>query len=296
MQETTKQLAKSLVFEKKLENDKNSSVGKQHKKTQQLLDYYNNKCFVDTQEKNDNETIRNSTNDLPYLNANSKVFNIQENPKYKNDLARVETGKITVDKQKDNKNDKNNLTLKRLTQKLKSNADSLATHEYYTPVYKGNSPSVRNFDLPAAGKATGDVHKTLMASESAEIKNLGKGIIFDSSTSLRQANTELKSQSEMSNNIGSLYDLDKQKKRTLKVMGRVNKNLAKLHSHTKANWSIADVPLKYITKPVATSKINSKLDVYEDFNSKSAKKRDRYEDFSGEGKLIKQSDLTQKIK
>ena len=83
LQETTKQLAKSLVFERKLENEKSSKVGGQEEQTQQLLNYYNNKCFVDLQESNEKLKKNAVKRDLPYLKANSKVFNIDANPKYK---------------------------------------------------------------------------------------------------------------------------------------------------------------------------------------------------------------------
>lgn len=296
LQESSKTLAKSLVFDRKIQDEKALKVGSQVNETQMLVDYYNNKHFIDRVEEGNakRQTIRHKSVteiDLPYLKANSKVFNKDENPKYGRDVSRLETLNLTMNSE--SVTNQASPTTRKLNSKLRSKLASMNTGEFYTPgsrikFYKPEAAS-------AAGKPSGSVQKTLAMSGSADPISFRRSLDYDHPFKSQRNESAIKIDKgeDRSQLEKSICSLTTHKRRTLKIMENINKNIAKLHKHSKVNWSIKDVPLNLLTKPASTIKSKESMLTYNQKSQSLGKDFEpKYDDFiTGAGYLKQPSEL-----
>jgi hypothetical protein len=292
LQESTKQIAKSLVFDRQLEEERYTKVGTQENETQLLLKYYNNKNFIDSQKfETTLQTYKTNKNtDLPYLKSNTKKINVNEDPRYGLDLCKTESLNLSLGNS--SKKRKKSI-LDKINSKLRSNLTSMNAGELYTPVGK-DSVYRTNFEL-SAGKPSGALKTALAVSESEDPNMFKKNINLDYiPISSRKADTEQRSLIESVNKNSSICSLDPRKRYALDAIEKINKNLSKLHNHSKVNWSIKDVPLKLLTRPTSSIKGSALTSIYN--NRKSPSKILGANGSFGNEKLKKPSNLLQNIR
>lgn len=91
------------------------------------------------------------------------------------------------------------------------------------------------------------LQKTLTITESADILQNNKYLSELHPSSSSKSPVHMMTQENLGRNIEdlSLSSLNAHKRRSLKIVDKINKNIAKLHKHTNVNWSLKDLPLSF---------------------------------------------------
>lgn len=121
------------------------------------------------------------------------------------------------------------------------------------------------------------------------IENNQPNIQFVSKVSKDQSHVEIDKISE--------YNLDDHKRRSIKIIDKINKNIAKLHKFSNINWSIKDASAKLFSRKINNSQETLSRSVYK-VKPESIFRygKSKYEDFiTGAGYLNDPSDLEVKI-
>ena len=160
--------------------------------------------------------------ELPYLKANQKPFELNNNPKYGKDMIKMDNLNSSFESQ----------NLNSFKSQSKNRKDTIKA------VIAAGRPS--NFSRMS-------LHNTLSISESADIISYNKNEteIFD--TSPNRSPFDIKTE-ERNTSIPNLSSLNAHKRRSLKIVDKINKNIAKLHKHTNVNWSLKDLPIDFFKK------------------------------------------------
>jgi len=293
LQESSKLIAKSLVIDRRISDDKSTKVGTEERETSLLLDYFKNKPLIDKMQK---YSVSKQTNnhkstdklDLPYLNANTKQFNIDDNPKYKRDVVKIESLNMSIDANKGATLPNENI--KQLTSKIRDKLSSMRTAEFHSSKTNQYQPHLES----AAGK------KTLAVSGSVDPNLFKKHISFDCPSSSHREGSHSKvnlTEVPRSNIDDSSYSLNAIKRQSIQTINNVQKNVSKLHNHSHANWSISDVPIKFLTKPSNNNgKGGSTMSTYKNKFESFGTNQPRYQDFiSGTADIQQPSELSRKI-
>ncbi|CAI2362533.1 unnamed protein product [Moneuplotes crassus] len=237
-QEASKEVARNLLLERKLQQGK-ALVGNLENETQLLLDYYNNRHFIDkeVQERNQ-DYFKFSANDLSLDKVNnlSNSVNQLQNP----------TNEKALTSSKDHAEQRNS------TDQLPK------VKECYSQKSNSSSKAINRLEIQPAGKASGNKNVQLNISESADPSAFRRPINFEYSKDFR-ASTELKSNTGLASN-GSVGNLSKPQRNIISSIKKINQNRNRLHNHSKINWSIADIPENYITSPSRAATLNSRVD------------------------------------
>jgi len=209
--------------------------------------------------------------DESYLKANCRTFKASDNPKIAKDMIKLDTLNMSLNS--DSPTKANSPTINkyntRLSSKLRNKIMNLKSTDLYTPISKfENYKANLEFAAGKPSKSRATNQKSLIVSESADAKNFTNNMDIDyplitsSKESLLNTKKEPVKPDEKLNM--SMCSLNAHKRRSLKIIDNINKNLAKLHNHSKVNWSIKDVPLKLLIRPTPSVKSNEETSSYND--------------------------------
>ena len=161
--------------------------------------------------------------DLPYLKANAKLFNINENPKYGRDIIKLDNLNTSIDDQHEISNPRLNFTYNdfanRITKERTNNLSS-KNNEYQIKLDKAAEK--------ASSKQGLSVQPSLVSSGSTEE-------LFYRINKNKNAVTQLYTPKDIHSAATSKlseYSLNGHKRRSLNIIDKINKNISKLHKYT----------------------------------------------------------------
>ncbi|CAI2359760.1 unnamed protein product [Moneuplotes crassus] len=247
-QEATKQIAKSLLLEKKMEQER-AKASSQERETQMLLDYYNNRQFIDKEVKENNQD---------YFKYNSDNLNLNKVKNLSNSVSNLNPMNLS--------DEKTLCSAMNIVDRNLSNKKLADAKECYSQLSKPQSEGKNTLENKYVEKAKEDSKQYLNISGSVDPNTFKESVNFDCG---RESNTNTGQRSEMDIiRKESIPNLSKPQRNILNSIKKINRNMDKLHAHENVNWSIADMPSNYTTSLPRATNLNYKTTDYSNTKSK----------------------------